>query len=286
MALELKAPALVRKAPAKINWFLQVLGMRDDGYHEILSLMQSIDLCDTLTFENSSGLELISDIPLPLEENLVYRAALALRETVKTSKGARITLAKRIPLAAGLGGGSSDAATALVGLNSMWGLGLSVEELSNIGSRLGSDIPFFLNGPSAVVEGRGEKVAPARIMRSCTLLLVKPPFGVSAGRAYSEVRKYADERLDAGAMIEALNGGDYKAFGNVLRNDLEGPVFKSHPELSAIKKRLLEKGAVLSLMSGSGSTVFGAFENRRLAEEARAGFPSYWSAVADTQVAL
>ena len=132
------------KTPAKINWFLSVLGKREDGYHEILSLMQSISLYDHLTFEHSDRVEVITDADIPLEENLVYKAAVLLKEKLSVNKGAVITLRKEIPVSAGLGGGSSDAACALSGLNRLWELGLKDEELIKFGGMLGSDIPFFL----------------------------------------------------------------------------------------------------------------------------------------------
>ncbi len=135
---------LTLKAPAKINWFLNILGMREDGFHEIQSLMQKITLYDELAFSPSDSLKLTTDVPVVLEQNLVYRAAMLLKETYGVSEGASIHLDKKIPMGAGLGGGSSDAASALVGLNELWSLGLSLNELSEIAGSIGSDVPFFL----------------------------------------------------------------------------------------------------------------------------------------------
>ena len=142
-------------APAKINWFLGVAGKRDDGYHNIVSLMQCISLYDTLTFDHADSVEITSYLDIPVRDNIVHKAASRLKEYTSCRKGADISLKKNVPVSAGLGGGSSDAACTLLGLNELWGLGLGKKRLSSIASEIGSDVPFFLNGPVAVVEGKG-----------------------------------------------------------------------------------------------------------------------------------
>ncbi|NTU41797.1 MAG: 4-(cytidine 5'-diphospho)-2-C-methyl-D-erythritol kinase, partial [Nitrospirales bacterium] len=151
---------LVLKAPAKINWSLFVLGKRPDGYHNILSLMQTVSLSDTIEIHPSERIEVITEMDIPVEQNLVYRAAILLRDHAECRSGARIILKKEIPAGAGLGGGSSDAATALMGLNLFWRLGLSRETLKKVGEQIGSDVPFFFHSPIAMAEGRGEILTP------------------------------------------------------------------------------------------------------------------------------
>lgn len=275
---------LTLKAPAKINWFLRVLLKRPDGYHDIESLMQCVSLFDTLSFEMSDTLELLCNAAIPIEENIVYKAATALKDASGFGRGARISLEKNIPLEAGMGGGSSDAACTLVGLNQLWGLGLPQSELIAIAGRLGSDVSFFLNGPSAIVSGRGERAKPVSIRKSHAVLLLKPEFGVSAGWAYGHLAGFNVPEAQMDGIISALNEGDYGALSKMLVNDLEGPVVGRHPEIRTLKERAIEEGAVLSLMSGSGSTVFSLFEDSERAESARSAIGAHWSAVVSTIV--
>lgn len=275
-------------APAKINWSLFVLGRRQDGYHDILSLMQLIGLYDTLTFEESGrsgALTLVTDMDLPPERNLVYRAAELLRERAGVRTGATITLAKEIPSGAGLGGGSSDAAAALKGLNRLWGLGLPAAELKELGGRLGSDIPFFFDGPLARAEGRGELLTPLPAGRPLTLLLVKPAVSVETAWAYRELSatsapqgsprdltKRGETINNIQLIYEALKAGDGARLAPLVHNDFEDIVFKKYSAVGEIRRKLLSGGALLSLMSGSGSAVFGLFDDRRSAERAACRF--------------
>ncbi|MEJ2183506.1 MAG: 4-(cytidine 5'-diphospho)-2-C-methyl-D-erythritol kinase [Nitrospirota bacterium] len=272
--------ALVLKAPAKVNWFLRVLRQRADGYHDIQSLVQQVTLADTLSFEEASGLEVLADAPIPTEENLVYRAASLLRAYTRCARGARITLSKDIPLSAGLGGGSSDAAAALKGLTALWQVEVTAPELAMLAASLGSDVPFFLGSPAALVEGRGERVGAVRVRRSWVLVLVKPDFGVSAGWAYQNLTS-CSAATDPEEAVRDLERGEFVS-PEVFANDLEGPVFKRYAEVSRLKERLGEEGALLTLMSGSGPTVFGVFSDRARAERAAAGFAPLWSAVVRT----
>lgn len=264
---------LTLPAPAKINWFIFIPGKRDDGYHEIRSLMQRVDLCDQLTFELADSLQLESDSPIPVAENIVWKAALLLKEHAgqKAEKGARITLKKNIPMQAGLGGGSSDAAAALTGLNRLWGLGLPQADLCRLGAKLGSDVPFFLGPPCAMVSGRGEQTSPVRLETPMELLLVKPSFGVSTTWAYRSLARYrgltkVEDNIKL--FIRALRNGDLDRLEELGVNDLEAGVLPAFPEISRIKAALREAGALYARMSGSGSAVFGIFQDGRAARKA------------------
>ncbi len=259
------------RSPAKINWFLQVICKREDGYHEIASLMQYIDLFDEITIEHSDQIEIICDLDIPKEENLVYKAAKLFKHYTSYKKGARITVKKNIPISAGLGGGSSDAAYTLKGLNDLWSIGFSVERLHAIGAEIGSDIPFFFSGPAAFVEGRGEKITPISIETSYTILLVKPNISVSTAWAYSYFdqlfnKKLTKKLIDIKLFCRALNLKDLSTLNDLLTNDLEEAVTTKYPMIQELKYKLKENGALLSAMSGSGPTVFGIFDRRESAE--------------------
>jgi len=275
------------KAPAKINWFLEILGKRGDGYHEIVSLMQCVALYDSLTLEHAEEIEVLTDTNIPLDVNLVYRAAMLLKEKTLTSSGARITLKKEIPLAAGLGGGSSDAASTLIGLNSLWDLNLTQKELGVIGQGLGSDVPFFFHGPVAIVEGRGDVISPAKLGSSCTLVLAKPPISVSSGWAYGQTDIMGQNVLTKNdnfikIFCRALEEGDFSLLAGMQKNSLEAPVVKRYPIIGEIKRGLEEKGAVFSSMSGSGPTVFGVFNSEGEAVKAAEYLSSQWCRVVRT----
>jgi 4-diphosphocytidyl-2-C-methyl-D-erythritol kinase len=253
-------PATVRvPAPAKVNLFLEVLGKRADGYHEIATLTLAIDLADELDFapDESGGLSLTCDDPALSTgpDNLVLRAANRLRLETGCTAGARIRLTKRIPWAAGLGGGSSDAAAALEGLNELWRLGLSPAALARIGAEVGSDVPFFLNGVAAWCTGRGEVVTPAAVGRPLDLVLVKPPEGLSAADVYNRLTVPA-KPVDGKAAREALACGDVEALGRALFNRLQEPAFVLSPAVAAAYRRVQGVGAAGGLMSGSGSCLF------------------------------
>jgi 4-diphosphocytidyl-2-C-methyl-D-erythritol kinase len=284
------APALVLRTPCKINWCLYVLGKRPDGYHDILTLMQCVSVYDTLSFSSSETIELVSDMDLPKDDNLVVKAARALCEYNGRDMGARIVLEKEIPAGAGLGGGSSDAACTLRGLNALWALGLEKEELKAIGGRLGSDVPFFLESPAAVARGRGEDLTLVDIPCERTLLLVKPEVSVSTAWAYETLDSIAGheltndtDRIDNIKLIfDALCNWDCVIPETILHNDFEEAVRIRFPVIGHLKEQLLKAGASAALMSGSGSAVFGVFDTREAAVEASHAFSSYWHRVADT----
>jgi 4-diphosphocytidyl-2-C-methyl-D-erythritol kinase len=261
------------QAPAKINWFLHILGKRQDGYHDIVSLMQCVSLYDELTFEQDDSITIESDLDIPVADNLIYRAASLLKQYAGYEKGARIILRKQIPVSAGLGGGSSDAACTLSGLNALWGLGLQHEELQMIGARIGSDIPFFFHPPAALVEGKGNVVKPLQTEQSFSFLLVKPDVRVSTAWAYgafdqTSMHALTKKPIDIKLFCQALQRQDFLCLANLLFNDLEEVVIREYPAVREIKQKLIEAGAEASLMSGSGPTVFGVFKSRGKAEKA------------------
>jgi 4-diphosphocytidyl-2-C-methyl-D-erythritol kinase len=271
-------PSLCLRAPAKINWFLGVLDKRPDGYHNILSIMQCISLFDEIVLEHADALEIICDTGIPPEENLAYKAALLLQKHASYNAGVRVTLRKTIPASAGLGGGSSDAAAVLEGLNRLWALGLPYEELASIAIQIGSDVPFFLCGPSAIVQGKGELIETAEITESYILLLVKPEISISSRWAYASLDKLRTHTGDKGKLTknpaniklfcQALNSRNIASLGTMLHNDLEGVVAEQAPVIREIKNALLKEGAIISAMSGSGPTMFGVFQDKDCAEKA------------------
>jgi 4-diphosphocytidyl-2-C-methyl-D-erythritol kinase len=237
-------------AHAKVNLFLRVLRRREDGFHEIETLIAPISLHDSLVIEPADRLEFYCDQPgLADDDNLVVRAARAFFAETNREPKVRLTLRKKIPNGAGLGGGSSDAAAALRGLNRFFDAKLSNEKLSSLAAKLGSDVPFFLNEKVATCTGRGEIVMPARLPASLNLLLLKPEFGVPSVWAYS--RWHATREL-AGTIYEPQEFADI-----TFANDLERPVFKKFVFLAQMKSWLHRQSQVgAALMSGSGSTVF------------------------------
>ncbi len=273
------------KAPAKINWFLSVVGKRDDGYHDIVSPMQCVSLFDTLSFEDSDEIELISDLDIPVSDNLVYKAATRLKEFASYRGGARIELLKAIPAAAGLGGGSSDAAFTLMALKRLWNLPVGEKDLITIAASIGSDVPFFIKGPFSLREGRGEKVSPLKTKCPVVLLLVKPAISVSTAWAY---RSHTDELtkkcVDIKLFCQALDRKDYSSLREMIFNDLEKEVIREYGVIGEIKKRLVENGALISSMSGSGPTVFGVFTSVDRALKASVNLGENWCRVVETLI--
>jgi 4-diphosphocytidyl-2-C-methyl-D-erythritol kinase len=271
------------KAPAKINWFLSILDKRADGYHEIISAMQCVDLFDVLSFDESEDIRLISELDIPPDENLVYKAAVLLKNFSSIEAGARITLHKNIPLAAGLGGGSSDAAAALIGLDRLWKLNLPAETLMSLASGIGSDVPFFLSGKLSLVRGRGELVTDLKTETSAVVLLVKPDIPVSTAWAYNSFQtRLTKKTVDIKLFCQALRNGNYDYLRNSAFNDLEDVVFRKYPVIGEIKNALLQNGALFSLMSGSGSAVFGIFQTTEEAVSASGHLKGIWCKVVNT----
>lgn len=260
------------KAPAKINFALDVLSKRPDGYHEVSMIMQTIALFDKITVSSrDSGIELTADSDaIPIDEtNIAYKAAAYLRSKYHIDKGVSIHIEKKIPVAAGLAGGSTDAAAVLKLLNKLWEIGLSEEELKEAGGKLGADVPFCIQGGTCLAEGLGEVLTPLANTPDCWLLLIKPPVGVSTKEVYQSLKlEDVKERPDIQAMLQAIARDDVKGICSSMGNALEAVTIKLHPVISELKQKLLDYGATGSLMSGSGPTVFGVFENQADAEKA------------------
>ncbi len=259
---------VVLKTPAKLNLCLRVLGLRADGYHELITWMQQISLYDEVRIEPGGKRILVyadrGDVPGG-RENIVYRAARALREASGSKGlGARIYLKKKIPAGAGLGGGSGNAAGTLWALNRAWNIGMGEAELSEVAARVGSDVPFFLGGPAAVCRGRGERVDAKATLRSGWFLLVKPPLALSTQDVYGWSREILSrEGWTFNNKNTSARLGRYE-YGN----DLQAIVFPRFPELERLCEELVRQGAVRAMMSGSGSTIFGFFRRKREAERA------------------
>ena len=253
---------------AKINWTLRVLGRRADGYHEIETVLQTVTLHDRLTFRalDSRDIELACDAPdVPADEsNLVHRAAVALRERFQIRAGARVEIEKHIPAGGGLGGGSSNAAVALVALSRLWNIETSAGELGEIGATLGSDVPFFLSGGTALGTGRGERIESLPGAPPAHLLVVSPPVKVATAEAYKLLN--APGLTKNGAAVNfyvSREGADFRRPPReALRNDFEPAVFRRSPEIERARDALVNAGARAALMSGSGSSVFGVFDSR------------------------
>jgi len=256
---------VVVAAPAKLNLFLEITQKRPDGYHDLKSLMVAVDLFDTLELQaNSNGtIALVCDPPTLSSgpDNLVHKAALALRTRVdRPELGAEIRLTKRIPAQAGLGGGSSDAAATLAGLNDIWNLGLTREELVGIAASIGSDVAFFLTLPAAWCTGRGEIVTPEP-SGAFYFVLVCPPVGLGTAGVYK--RLAVPSKPTAGdALRAAFRSGDAAKLGGALFNRLEEPAFALEPLVGRIRNRLAACGPCGAMMSGSGSTVFAVCRDR------------------------
>jgi 4-diphosphocytidyl-2-C-methyl-D-erythritol kinase len=260
-------------APAKLNLFLEVLGKRDDGYHEVETLMVAVDLHDRLTMaDDPSGRITLECNHSGLScgpENLIVRAANRLREAAGVTRGARISLAKHIPLQAGLAGGSSDAAATLEGLNRLWNLELDRDPLRRLAETLGSDVPFFLHGRAAVCRGRGEVVQPIALAHPLHFVLVIPPVGVSTERVYSSLRTPSEPR-SVRTCLDALARGQTEALGRALFNRLQPVAEALVPDLAKVGDALqsLDPSIDGSQLSGSGSAYFGLCRDAPTASQA------------------
>lgn len=259
-------------AAAKVNLALEVLSKRADGYHEIATVLQTVDLSDRLILEDAETLELrVSGPGVPSDStNLAVRAAMVLREAAGLARGARITLDKRIPVAAGLGGGSADAAAVLLGLDRLWGLRWPRPRLADLAVTLGMDVPFFLRGGTALATGRGETLEPVA-GGALALVLVNPGFGSSTADAYRRVapEMYTDGKRTQ-ALVEALRSRRAARVAASLYNGLRGALAQLHPEIGRMEAALLAAGALGVTMSGSGPTVLGVARSFEQARQIRA----------------
>ncbi len=274
------------KCPAKVNLTLDVVRRRDDGYHELDMLMHTIKLFDILdiclTDSNETEITVSSDSSmLPINEsNHCYKAAMLFFETTNLKKHISIDIKKNIPVAAGLGGGSSDAAGTLLALNKLCDAPLSTLQLAELAKRIGADVPFFLYGGCMRARGIGEILSPIPSLTDAVFVVAKPQFGVSTPFVYKnlDLGKVA-LHPDINAAINAIKENDLTRLGKVSGNVLETVVLPIHPEIDEYKKILNENGAVYSLMSGSGSSVFGVFDNAEFAGNAASILKNYTKSV-------
>jgi len=267
---------------AKINWTLDILFKREDGYHELRTIYQTVSLHDRLLISQTrEAIEIACDDPrAPSDEtNLAFKAATLLREAARITKGARIEIDKRIPVAAGLGGGSSNAAITLFALVKLWRLEIDQRELTRIASALGSDVPFFLIGGTAMGVGRGEQVHPVEQVSREHLLLVNPGIAVSTRDAYEGYARLTRPESASIMPFTLPTANGVRELPLAARNDLEEVVLASYPEIAEVKRRLIAAGARHAVMSGSGATVFGVFDNSQVTERAESEMRAlgYWT---------
>jgi 4-diphosphocytidyl-2-C-methyl-D-erythritol kinase len=253
------------KAPAKINLSLDVLRKREDGFHEVAMVMTTVDLADRieLTLLDDDEIKIESSggfVPLD-ERNLAYQAARLLKDMYNIEQGVFIHISKHIPVAAGLAGGSSDAAATLKGLNKLWNLRLTNDEIAEIGAKIGSDVSFCVYGGTALATGRGEKIKHIGSPPPCWILLAKPPIGVSTGEVYKNLKLSDIDHPDVAGMVKAIEEKDYEGICDLLGNVLETVTLNRYPEVKHIKEQMTRLGADAVLMSGSGPTVFGLFQH-------------------------
>ncbi len=270
-------------SPAKVNLYLEILGRRPDGYHEIQTLMQRVGLYDELEIRRGDQeIELLTEgwEELPTgRENIAWRAAQAFLEDCGIQEGVRIQLKKRIPAAAGLGGGSSNAATVLLGLNELFQTGRSLERLMTLGAKLGADVPFFIFAQPALAEGIGERLTAVELPKPLWFLLLLPPFRVATAWVYGEYDRLPPKR-EKGLPRPKV----YRVFSDllpILKNDLERVTLAHYPQLDPMKEEMSAKGASGTLMSGSGPALFGLFETKHAAGKAEKAIslPEGWRAV-------
>ena len=262
------------KALAKINLGLDVLGRRENGYHDVRMIMQSIFLYDEVRIEKkeAAGIEVETNLKfLPVgEDNIAYKAAKLLIDEFGIGEGVRITLRKHIPVAAGLAGGSSNAAAVLFGMNRIFRLGLSQKDLMERGVKLGADVPYCIMRGTVLAEGIGEELKRLPAMPKCTVLIAKPPISVSTKTVYEALdSKEITEHPDIDGIIKGLELGNLKMIADSMGNVLEKVTVPIHPEIEEIKQEMKEAGALGAMMSGSGPTVFGLFESRAAARAAQ-----------------
>lgn len=262
------------KALAKINLGLDVLGRRENGYHDVRMVMQSIYLYDNVTIEKTeeTGIQISTNLYyLPLDENnIAYKAAKMLMDEFRISSGVKIVLDKHIPVAAGMAGGSSNAAAVLVGMNRLFGLGLSQQELMERGVKLGADVPYCVMRGTVLAEGIGEILTPLDPMPKCYILVAKPAIGVSTKVVYEKLdSKEIENHPNIDAILEGLKEQDLRKVASSMGNVLEQVTVDDYPIIDEIKSVMMQAGALNAMMSGSGPTVFGIFEDKKTAKEAQ-----------------
>lgn len=265
--------SIVLKSYGKINLGLDVLRRREDGYHEVRMIMQTVGLYDVLTMKKRKDdkIEMTCNLSfLPTDErNLVYKAVKLIKDKYHIKDGVEINLSKRIPVAAGMAGGSSNCAAALKGMNQLFDLGLSIDELCEIGVTLGADVPYCIWGGTALSEGIGEKLSRVDAMPDCYILIAKPGISVSTAFVYKNLDLPAlSNHPDIDGMLECLKEKDLTGICDRLENVLETVTIKEYPIIEKVKKHLMDQGAKGALMSGSGPTIFAIFEDKKTADDA------------------
>lgn len=257
----MKGLRILEKAPAKINLSLDVLHKRNDGYHEVKMIMTTIDLADRVELIDlpNEQIRIISHNRFVPDDqrNLAYQAARLLKDRYEIKRGVSISITKTIPVAAGLAGGSSDAAATLRGLNRLWKLGLSLDELAELGAEIGSDVSFCVYGGTALATGRGEVIQHIQPPPHCWIVLAKPTIGVSTADVYRNLDLKTIEHPDVNGMVQAIQQKEYDTICHLLGNVLENVTLRMYPEVANIKDQMKRFGADAVLMSGSGPTVFG-----------------------------
>ena len=255
------------KAYAKVNLGLDVLRKREDGYHEVRMIMQSVDIYDSIEMKKINDAKIIVETNLKFlptnQDNLVYKAAKLLFDTYNLPGGLEINLRKYIPVAAGMAGGSTDAAAVLYGINRMYELNLSLEELMEHGVKIGADVPFCLMRGTVLAEGIGEKLTKLKAAPDCHVVIAKPPYGVSTKWVYTTLKAdEIEEHPDIDALLRAIEEGDLHKLAASMGNVLEPVTKTEHRSIGEIEDIMKEEGALNALMSGSGPTVFGLFEDK------------------------
>ncbi len=271
------------KAYAKINLGLDVVKRLPNGYHQVKMIMQNIGIYDELTFEKAEhDITIRTDSEeLPTDKNnLIYKAANYMFCKYAVTSGLRVRLIKNIPIAAGLAGGSTDAAATIKSINVLFGLGLSIEEMMADGAAVGADVPYCILGGTALAEGIGEKLTPLPPIPACRILIAKPDAGVSTKYVYEHLDlTVLNRHPDIDGMTAAIRGGDLAGTTGRMENVLETVTIPAHPVIADIKEQMLRLGAENSLMSGSGPTVFGVFRNPESAESAYRALADSGSAI-------
>lgn len=256
------------RVPAKINLFLEVLGRRPDGYHELVTVMHPIDIVDDLACRPSAQTRVRGDLEELGEKNLIVKAVRAMQKFAGTRRGMDVRLTKRIPTGAGMGGGSADAAAAIAAFNVLYGLDLPARDLEAVAASVGSDVAFFLCGRTALCTGRGEHVQPVKIGRALHFVVCYPGFESSTAQVYGRLKlSLTPRKADVNTFLEPLAEGSIRGIGRGLFNRLEAPAFENLPPLRILKRDLLRAGFSGVLMSGSGSSFFGLCKSRAEAQD-------------------
>jgi 4-diphosphocytidyl-2-C-methyl-D-erythritol kinase len=260
----------IEKAPAKINLALNVLNKREDNYHNLHMVMTTVDLYDRLKFEKIEKDEIILTCNIPYvpvdQRNFVFKAAKLIKGKYEIKQGIRIYIQKNIPVAAGLAGGSSDAAATIRAMNKLFRLNMSFEDMVEIGAQVGSDVPFCIYNKTAIAEGRGEILTPLPRAPRCWVILIKPQFGVSTKEVFDNLNINEVEHPNVEAVIQSIQNQDYSQLCSSIGNSLESVTFKLYPEVKEIKEKIMKFGVDAVLMSGSGPTIFALTQKERKAK--------------------